>query len=66
MPSTDPFVEEMEEFIEGDIVSYDVITDSKAEPLFESMTEWPPSIADIVNNELDLAYYTAAGVDEEK
>ena len=55
----------MEEFIDGDIVSYDVITDSKAEPLFESMTEWPPSIADIVNNELDLAYYTAAGVDEE-
>lgn len=55
----------MEEFIEGDIVSYDVITDSNANPLFESMTEWPPSIADIVNNELDLAYYTAAGIDEE-
>lgn len=55
----------MEEFIDGDIVSYDVITDSNAEPLFESMTEWPPSIADIVNNELDLAYYTAADVDDE-
>ena len=55
----------MEEFIEGDIVSYDVITDSNAEPLFESMTEWPPSIADIVNNELDLAYYTAADLSDE-
>ena len=54
----------MEEFIEGDIVSYDVITNSKCEPLFESMTCWPPSIADIVNNKLDLDYYTAADVPE--
>ncbi len=52
----------MEEFIEGDIVSYDVITNDKCEPLFESMTCWPPSIADIVNNKLDLDYYTAADV----
>ena len=43
----------MEEFIDGDIVSYDVITNSECEPLFESMTNWPPSIADIVNNKLD-------------
>ena len=55
----------MEEFIEGDIVSYDVITDIRCEPLFESMTCWPPSIADIVNNKLDLDYYTAATVPEE-
>ena len=55
----------MEEFIEGDIVSYDVITDNRCEPLFESMTCWPPSIADIVNNKLDLDYYTAATVPEE-
>lgn len=54
----------MEEFIEGDIVSYDVITDNRCEPLFESMTCWPPSIADIVNNKLDLDYYTAATVPE--
>ncbi|MBR1870545.1 MAG: ATP-grasp domain-containing protein [Kiritimatiellae bacterium] len=53
-----------EEFIDGDIVSYDAITDSHAHPLFESMTEWPPSIADIVTKELDLAYYVAAGVPE--
>ena len=54
----------MEEFIEGDIVSYDVITDNRCEPLFESMTCWPPSIADIVNNKLDLDYYTSATVPE--
>ena len=48
-----PYV--MEEFVEGDICSYDVITDSNCEPLFESMTVWPPSIMDIVNEKIDLA-----------
>ena len=58
-----PYV--MEEFVEGDIWSYDVITDSNAQPLFESATVWPPSIMDIVNKKLDLSYYTAAEVPEE-
>lgn len=53
-----PYV--MEEFVEGDICSYDAIIDSKCNPLFESMTVWPPSIMDIVNKQIDLAYYTAA------
>ena len=47
-----------EEFITGDICSYDAISDENGNPLFESMTVWPPSIADIVNQNLDLAYYT--------
>ena len=51
-----------EEFITGDIVSYDAITDSAGDPLFESMTVWPPSIADIVNKDLDLAYYVCRDV----
>ena len=55
-----PYV--MEEFIDGDIVSYDAIVNSAGDPLFESMTEWPPSVADIVNQELDLTYYVAAGM----
>lgn len=58
-----PYV--MEEFIEGDIVSYDAVTDSNCDPLFESMTEWPPSIMDIVIKELDLAYYVARDVPAE-
>ena len=61
-PPAVPYV--MEEFVEGDICSYDAITDSKCAPLFESMTVWPPSIADIVNQKLDLAYYTAGDVPE--
>ena len=51
----EPYV--CEEFITGDVYSYDAITDANATPLFESSTVWPPSIADIVNKGLDLAYY---------
>ncbi len=47
----------VEEFITGDICSYDAIVNSQGQPLFESMTVWPPSIMDIVNKKLDLAYY---------
>lgn len=47
----------VEEFITGEICSYDAIVDVQGNPLFESMTVWPPSIMDIVNLQLDLAYY---------
>ncbi|MBR0153555.1 MAG: ATP-grasp domain-containing protein [Lachnospiraceae bacterium] len=53
----------MEEFIEGIICSYDAIVDSGCEPLFESMTVWPP-VMDIVNKDLDLMYYTCPEVPE--
>ncbi len=56
-----PYV--MEEFIEGIICSYDAIVDSKCEPLFESMTVWPP-VMDIVVKDLDLMYYTCPDVPE--
>lgn len=46
-----------EEFITGEICSYDAIINAQCEPLFESMTVWPPSIMDIVNKQLDLSYY---------
>ena len=56
-----PYV--MEEFIEGEICSYDAILDSRCEPLFVSMTVWPP-VMDIVNKDLDLMYYTCPEVPE--
>jgi len=52
----------MEEFVSGDIFSYDAITDEKCAVLFDAMTVWPPSIMDIVNFDLDLAYYTTTSV----
>lgn len=54
----------IEEFITGDICSYDAIIDSIGNPLFESMTVWPPSIMDIVNKQLDLSYYVAKEMPE--
>ena len=51
-----PYV--MEEFIYGDIYSYDAVVDSKSEVLFENSAVFPPSIADLVNKDLELAYYT--------
>ncbi len=57
-----PYV--MEEFITGDICSYDAIVNAESEPLFESMTVWPPSVMDIVLQQLDLSYYTAAEIPE--
>ena len=60
LPSV-PYV--MEEFIEGEICSYDAITNSRCEPLFESMTWWPP-VMNIVNDDLDLKYYTCPEVPE--
>ena len=48
----------VEEFITGDICSYDAAWSMHRDnALFESMTVWPPSIMDIVNLRLDLAYY---------
>ena len=60
-PPAVPYV--MEEFIQGEICSYDAILDSGCEPLFESMTVWPP-VMDIVNKDLDLMYYTCPEVPE--
>ena len=48
----------MEEFIEGDICSYDAIIDAQGEPLFESMSVYAP-VMDCVVNDLDIYYYTA-------
>ena len=45
-----PYV--MEEFIYGDIYSYDAVVDSKSEVLFENSAVFPPSIADLVVREL--------------
>lgn len=47
----------VEEFIDGTIVSYDGITNSKAEVIFDDSEVFSPSVADIVNDNLDEFYY---------
>ena len=54
----------VEEFITGDICSYEAIVGANGEPLFESMTAWPPSIMDIVNRKLDLYYFIEKDMSE--
>ena len=54
----------IEEFITGEICSYDAIVNNTGEAIFESMTVWPPSIMDIVNKKLDLSYYVAQEIPE--
>lgn len=58
-----PYV--MEEFIDGDLVSYEAILNSRFEPLFENMTVWPIPIMNIVNDNLNLMYYTCPDIPEE-
>ena len=46
----------MEEYVDGELVSYDAIIDSKGEPIFETgIVE--PSVMDVVNKGLDVFYY---------
>ena len=54
----------LEEFITGDICSYDAVIDSHGDPIFESMTSWPPSIMDIVNKGLELSYHVEPFIHE--
>lgn len=56
-----PYV--LEEFVTGDIVSYDAILDSRCEPLFENMEEFPPSMEEIVRLQLDVSYLSRPSVD---
>ncbi|MDD5820115.1 MAG: hypothetical protein PUC96_06465 [Bacteroidales bacterium] len=62
LPSV-PYV--MEEFVCGDIYSYDAIIDSEGNPLFESSAHFPPSVMDVVLENLDMAYYVLDKVPEQ-
>ena len=59
-PNIDDYV--IEEFIDGDIVSYEAIVNAQGDPIFESSTLWPPSLMDIVNKQLELIYTIDKGV----
>ena len=54
----------MEEFITGNIYSYDAICDSNGDALFESACWFPPSIADIVGGQ-DMCYYVLPDMPEQ-
>lgn len=47
-----------EQFVTGNIISFDGICDSKSNVIFCTSNFFPPSIADIVKGHKDVAYYT--------
>ncbi|MCC8071368.1 MAG: hypothetical protein LIO90_06170 [Bacteroidales bacterium] len=54
----------IEEFVTGPICDYDAIIDSKGQPLFESWSICPPSIADIVEKKLESVYHVEKNMNE--
>lgn len=54
----------MEEYIDGDLYSYDAIIDMNGEPLFESTTRFP-SILDTVNGKNEMYYYVYPDITDE-
>ena len=53
----------LEEFVTGDICSYEAILDADGNPLFENQSEYPVDIAATVEDMLDVWYYTCPTVD---
>ena len=53
----------LEEFVTGDICSYDAIVDSNGDPLFENQEEFPPSMEEVVRLQLDVSYFSRPAVD---
>ena len=55
----------MEEFIDGEVNSYDAIIDSNGEPMFETGNVTPMSIMDIVNDNDNSIYYILKDLPED-
>lgn len=54
----------IEEYVTGNICDYDAVIDSNGNPIFESWSICPPSIADIVKNNLDSIYHVEKDMNE--
>ena len=54
-----------EQFLDGDIISFDGICDSKSNVVFCASNFFPPSVADVVREGKDLFYYTLKDVPED-
>ncbi|SJZ53520.1 ATP-grasp domain-containing protein [Anaerorhabdus furcosa] len=48
----------MEEYIEGEIISYDGICDANSNIIYETAHQFPNSIMDIVNEKKEIFYYS--------
>ena len=58
-----PYVEYIcEQYLTGDIISFDGIADENSNVVFSASNYFPPSIASIVKNKKDLFYYSLPNV----
>ena len=55
----------MEEFINGTIVSYDGVCDSNRDIIFETSHYFPDPVMDVVNDRLDMWYYSRKQIPED-
>ena len=55
----------MEEFINGTIVSYDGICNSNRDIIFETSHYFPDPVMDVVNDQLDMWYYSRKQIPED-
>lgn len=49
----------MEEFVDGELISYDGVCNSKSEVIYPTHHVFPTQIMDVVNNAKDVVYYTS-------
>lgn len=55
----------IEEYVRGEVNSYDAIIDSNGEPIFETGNVTPDSIMDIVNHQENCVYYILKNLPED-
>ena len=60
---TEPFI--MEEFITGEVQSYDAVIDSNGDPIFETGNVTPESIMDVVNTADNSMFYIRGQLPED-
>ena len=54
-----------EQFLNGDIISFDGVADLQGNVVFYASNFFPPSVADIVKEGKDLFYYTVKDIPED-
>ena len=54
----------MEEFVKGEVRTFDAIIDSKGDPIFETGNVTPNSVMDVVNNNDNSIYYMVNNLSE--
>lgn len=55
----------MEEFVNGDLISYDGVCDSESNVIYQTHHVFPTQVMDVVNEVKDMVYYTSPIIEKE-